>query len=279
MFLVASVALMILDQKSIFFQNIRSDLALFVLPIQWSVNLPIKTIQWVVTGVATQQQLLGENARLRAHELILESKLQKLLALERENAQLRELLKSASYIGGEVGVAQLLAVALDPNLQQVVIDKGTDQHVYVGQPALDPYGVIGQVIQTGVLTSKIMLITDSKSAVPVQNNRNGIRAIAVGRGSSEMLELINVPDTSDIAMGDLFVTSGLNLRYPVGYPVGRVTEIIHQPRQRFANIKLQPAAHLNQSRQVLLIWPKEAALATEVQKQLTDSKAIKSGKQ
>lgn len=238
-----SIVLILLDQKAGFFQKVRADLSLVVLPIQYLVNAPIKTIQWIATNITTQQQLMVDNARLRAHEWLLESKLQKLLVLERENAQLRELLKSTSRMDGlRLLVAQLLAVNLDPNLQQVVVDKGTQSHIYVGQPVLDAYGIIGQVVDVSPLTSNVMLISDPKSAVPVQDYRNGIRAIAVGLGSSGKLMLINVLDTSDIQKGDLFMSSGLGLRYPVGYPVGVVSELTHNPAKRFATIVLRPSA-------------------------------------
>jgi len=266
--IVFAIALMLLDTKAVFFKKVRSDLSVAVLPIQYLVDVPIKTVHWILNSVTSQQELLADNARLRAHELLLQSKLQKLLALERENAQLRELLKSTSHVGGHVVVAQLLAVDLDPNLQQIIIDKGRHNRVYSGQPVLDAYGVIGQVVNIGPLTSKVMLVTDPKSAVPVQDYRNGVRAIAVGQGSSAKLTLINVPDTSDIRKGDLFVTSGLGLRFPIGYPVGVVSESIHTPGKRFATVELNPSAHIDRTQQVLLAWPTKASFAKAVHQQL-----------
>lgn len=268
LFIIFAIGFMVLDQKAVFFKKVHADLSVVVLPIQYLVDIPIKTVHWILNGVTSQQQLLADNARLRAHELLLQSKLQKLLALERENAQLRELLKSTSRVGGRVVVAQLLAVNLDPNLQQIVVDKGRGYHIYTGQPALDAYGVIGQVVQVGPLSSKVMLVTDPKSAVPVQDYRNGVRAIAVGQGSSGKLTLINIPDTSDIKKGDLFVSSGLGLRFPVGYPVGTVSELARTPGKRFATVALDPAAHVDRTQQVLLAWPSKASLAKAVRKQL-----------
>ncbi len=267
--ILLSIALIVLDQRSLpAFKKLRENLSLIVLPVQYMVDAPIKVAYWLSDSMSSQHQLLGENARLRAHELLLESKLQKLLALEKENAQLRELLKSSSHVGGKVVVAQLLAVALDPTLQTVIVNRGTKDKVYIGQPVLDAYGVMGQVVSVGLLTSRVMLISDVKSAIPVQDYRNGVRAIAVGMGSSEKLKLINVPATSDIQQGDLFIASGLGLRYPVGYPVGIVSEMHHVPGDRFATIIMRPRAHLNQTQQVLLAWPSNAGLAKIVQKQL-----------
>ena len=266
-----AITLVILDQKALFFQKVRADLALIVLPLQYLVSVPIKTIYWITTNVTTQQQLVADNARLRSNELLLESKLQKLLTLERENAQLRSLLKSSAQTESvRTMVAQLLAVNLDPNLQQIIVDKGVRDYIYVGQPVLDAYGVVGQVIHSNLLTSKVMLISDSKSAVPVQDYRNGIRAIAVGMGSSGKLLLINVPDTSDIQKGDLFVSSGLGLHYPVGCSVGVVSNLDRNPNKRFATIMLEPSAHLYRSQQVLMTWPRKASLAEAVHQELKE---------
>lgn len=257
-----------LDIQTSKLDTFRSIATTALLPIRYMVDLPVSTVHWLTARVATAQQLVAENARLRAHELLLESKLQKLLALERENASLRSLFSSSSQLSGHAMMAQILAVDLDPSLQQVVIDKGQINQAYNGQPVLDAYGVIGQLINVGYMTSRVLLITDAHSAVPVENARNGARSVAVGDSKSGRLILFGVPDSKDIQMGDLFLTSGLGLRYPVGYPVGKVTAIDHQSGKSFATIWLEPAAHIDRSRQVLLAWPERAKLESRVKDQL-----------
>lgn len=237
-------------------------------PVQRLVDEPIQFLHWVTSSLQLQRQLLAENARLQAQQVLLESKLQKLLTLERENAQLRQLLQSTPQATGKTIVARLLAVALNPATQQVVIDRGSNDHLYLGQPVLDAYGVMGQVVSIGPLTSRVLLVTDIKSFVPVQNYRTGARAIAVGSGSSGQLRLINLPDNSDIQEGDLYVASGMGLRFPVGYPVGVVAKSALEAGERFATIALIPAAHLDKSEQVLLAWPEQAAYDQAVQEQL-----------
>ena len=71
-----------------------------------------------------------------------------------------------------------------------------------------------------------------------------------------------------IQWGDLFVASGLGLRFPVGYPVGIVMASQHTPGNRFATIVLQTAAHVDRTQHVLLVWPNKASLASAVQKLL-----------
>jgi len=266
--------LVVLDQRSIAFRawSVRLS-ASTAYPIQFMVDSPIRFMNWLNAGVTRQDHLVHENEELRVREILLESRLQKLLVLEKENAQLRQLLKSTSDISGRVSVARLLAVSLDPNLQEVVLDKGTNNKVYQGQPVLDGFGVMGQVVGVGAFTSKVLLITDKQSAVPVEDYRDGARAIAVGTGVAGQLALINMPDMSHIQKGDLFVTSGLGLCYPIGYPVGTVAEIKHAENAPVEKIVLTPAAHLNQTEQVLLSWPSKSKLMQSVQRELQNDSA------
>jgi rod shape-determining protein MreC len=252
---------MAMDHQFNYFGRLRSVLSLVVSPMQYSVDRPVELIRWVDTSFTTQQNLLIENAQLRARQLLLYAKLQKVLALERENQQLRALLQSSTTIHDKVTVAQLLAVDLAPYTQQIILDKGERDGVYVGQPVLDAYGVMGQVIAVSPVNSRVLLITDPRSGLPVQNNRNGNRAIANGLGFDGALELINVPITTDFKKGDFLITSGLGGNYPPGYPVGVVSSVKLPQGERFASINVKPAAHVNQSRQVLLVWPKKNKLS------------------
>jgi rod shape-determining protein MreC len=88
----------------------------------------------------------------------------------------------------------------------------------------------------------------------VQVNRNGLRAIASGTGNPERLELRHVADTADIKEGDLLVSSGLGQRFPAGYPVAVVKEVVHDSGQPFAIVRAVPTAALNRSRYVLLVF-------------------------
>ncbi len=265
-----AVLLMIFDHRSTAFHRFRSKLSVIVYPVQLLVDAPIKLVHLVVDGFISHRQLTAENAQLRVHELLLQSQLEKLLVLERENTQLRKLLRSSSRVSGRVLVAQLLAVDLDPAVQQLILDKGSRDKVYVGQPVLDAYGVMGQVIDVTPLGSRILVLTDKKSAIPVEDYRNGVRSIAQGMGSAGVLSLLNVPDTTDIRTGDLFVTSGFGLRFPVGYPVGMVIEVKHSPGSRFATIVLRPAAHIDRTQQVLLVWFNKNHLLKAVQRLQTN---------
>lgn len=255
--LLFCVTLMIANYQIPFFAHVRSNLAVIVLPIQTMIDRPMQFFNWLSTSIATQQEVLGENARLRARQLLLEAKLQRLLAVESDNEQLRELLSSSSHLPGKTLIAQLLAVSSDPLNQQVTLDKGTQKGVFVGQPVLDAYGVMGQIVDVTPFTSQAMLISDTRSAIPVQNNRNGMRLVVAGMGYTDQLSLLNVPVTANVLVGDVLVTSGLGGKFPFGYPVGEVTSIQQNSGERFAVALVAPHAHLDKSRQVILLWPSE----------------------
>ena len=124
----------------------------------------------------------------------------------------------------------------------------------LGQPVLDARGLMGQVVELMPYTSRVLLLTDTTHSIPVQVNRNGLRAIASGTGNPERLELRHVADTADIKEGDLLVSSGLGQRFPAGYPVATVKEVIHDSGQPFAIVRAVPTAALNRSRYLLLVF-------------------------
>jgi rod shape-determining protein MreC len=225
-------------------------------------------VEWVKSSFTSHQELAQENTNLKSQLLMQKAEMQKIIALQKENKQLRALLRSSSSITGTFKVAQILAISVDPFLAQAVLDKGKNYDVYVGQPVLDATGVMGQVIQVGELTARVMLISDSRSAVPVQDTRTGVRAIVIGSGPGRPLRLINVAQTADIKEGDELTTSGLDLRFPAGYPVGIVSSVINSSGQHFANIEIKSAANLEKSRQVLLLWEKSAKVNQEARADL-----------
>jgi rod shape-determining protein MreC len=158
----------------------------------------------------------------------------------------------------------------------VILNKGKRDGAYVGQPVLDAKGVMGQIIDVGYMTSTVLLISDSKSAVPVRNNRTGERGILIGLNNLGQLSLINLPGTSSIAKDDLLVTSGLGRLYPEGYPVGRVVDVQSVPGEAFIKVDVSPVALLNRNRLVLLIWPdkEQAQLTLQINERMKAAGAL-----
>jgi rod shape-determining protein MreC len=262
--LAISFAFMVADYRYQYLDSVRSGFSLLVSPMQYIVDYPVRMMGWTYSLIASKKSLINENMQLRYQQIILEAQLQKLLVLSNENSQLKQLLSASAATEMRAIAAQILAVDTTSSRQLLVLNKGKRDGVFAGQPVLDAKGVMGQIIDVGLMTSTVLLVSDAKSAVPVRNDRTGERAILVGTNSMSELSLINLPRTSSIAKGDLLVTSGLGRRYPEGYPVGLVEDIKNIPGDDFIKVSVSPIALLNRNRLVLLVWPeKEHAKLTE----------------
>ena len=251
--LVLAVIMMVLDQRTPWAAPVRHVLGYLTAPIHYLAHLPVDSGEWLSEQTQSRGALIDENRRLQRQALILEQRVQRLAVLEAENVRLRELLNSSADLDANVLVAEIIGVDPDPNRQELVINKGKGEQVFRGQAVLDAQGLIGQVVDAGPLSARVLLVTDASHAMSVQVNRNGVRAVLAGTGQSDGLKLLYVPDTADIRKGDLLVSTGLGQRYPRGYPVATVTSVRHQSGAPFAEIAASPTARVDRASHVLLV--------------------------
>jgi len=261
--LAASILLMVLDHRQNYLGTVRKTLGAVVYPIQVVVDAPFRLWDWARQGTTDRNALQLELSRLRAEKLLSSARLQRLTALEAENARLRDLLEARSHVRDQIRVAEIMAVDANPYRHNIVIDVGESDKVYDGQAIVDADGVVGQVIETGLTTSQAILISDPSHALPVEVNRNGLRTIAKGTGEFDRLDLPFLPNNADIREGDLLVTSGLGGAFPSGYPVAVVTTVTRIPQAPFADVSARPSASLDQVREVMLVWSSEPVDTTD----------------
>ncbi len=251
---VLSVALMVVDARFTVLKPVRSQMSLVLMQSYWITDLPQRLFQGVASQFGSRTELVAENEKLKTENILLQGRMQKLAALTEQNVRLRELLNSSALVNEKVEVAELIGMDPNPFTHRIIINKGERDGVVLGQPVLDARGLMGQVVELMPYTSRVLLLTDTTHSIPVQVNRNGLRAIASGTGNPERLELRHVADTADIKEGDLLVSSGLGQRFPAGYPVATVKEVIHDSGQPFAIVRAVPTAALNRSRYLLLVF-------------------------
>jgi rod shape-determining protein MreC len=249
-----SLVLIFAGQRYQWLDTLDAKLSVIAAPFYWVADAPSRILNWGDKITDSRKTLATENERLRAESLLLKAKVQKLASLEAENVRLRELLNSSTLVEDSVLVAEMIGLSPDPLHHQIIINKGTRDGLYVGQPVIDALGLMGQIIEVGPIHSRALLITDATHALPVQINRNGVRSIAEGVGLYHELVLRHVAATTDIKVGDLLVSSGLGQRFPSGYPVALVSEVTVDPGQPFVTVKAKPSAALNRSRHVLLVF-------------------------
>ena len=250
-----SVLLQVVDQRENYLDVARKAIGAIVYPLHVVVDAPISTWRWIVESTTSRNELQLENSRLRAERLLTNARLQKYSALEAENMRLRAMLEATPRSSDRIRVSEIMSVSANPFRHVIVVDKGTRDGVFDGQAMVDAQGVVGQVIEAGLLSSQGILISDPDHALPVEVNRNGLRTIAVGSGEFARLDLPFLANNADIQEGDLLVTSGLGGAFPAGYPVAVVDTVKRLPQEPFASVSAKPAAALNQIREVMLIWP------------------------
>jgi rod shape-determining protein MreC len=250
---LVSAILISLELTTRLLEPVRSAIGTVVSPLRYVAQSPYRIGDEVGDVVATRQMLLERNALLEQQVLELSNISLRFLNLKQENQHLRELLGSQSRLPDAVLIAELVGVVPTVNTYQIIIDKGLNAGAKIGQAVIDSEGLFGQIVEVDQLTSRVLLITDTSHAVPVQINRNGVRSIAAGTGRMDRLELENVPISADIVQGDLVETSGLGGRFPQGYPVGFVDAMVVEPTASYAQVSVRPSALLDRSRHVLVV--------------------------
>lgn len=254
-YLAAGVVLMVADYRGHYLARVRQYAAIAVEPVYRVAAMPADAARNLRLAVADRRALTEENQRLREALLLTQARLNRLGAVAEQNTRLKELLEVQHSLGLGVQLAKLIDIVLDPYRQRITLDAGARQGVVTGQAVLDAYGVMGQISEVLPTTSTAVLITDSSHAVPVMVERTGLRTIAYGSGSSDRLNVPNIPVSADIKAGDKLITSGLGGSFPAGFPVGEITSIGAEPSGMFAVAVAKPAAALERSGEVLLLRP------------------------
>jgi len=248
-----SVALLISDARYQYLDGIRQAVAIVAYPLQRVAAAPAAMLHRVGEFFVTQSALRNENARLAEQLLQNGAVLQKYRALAAENAHLRELLAMRQRFPESTVVAEVLYSGRDPFTRKIVVDKGSQDDVKAGRPVIDHSGVVGQVTRVYPWLAEVTLITDTGQAVPVQNLRNGLRAVLGGTGSDGQLELKFIPLNADFQNGDELVTSGIDGIYPHGLPVAVVSNVERNAAYLFARITGKPVAGVASHGQVLIL--------------------------
>ncbi len=256
---IASIILMTVDQRWHSLEIARSAFSGVLYPLQYTIDLPIRLYYWAEESLSTQQALLEKNREFEARHLENRVQLQKLDIIEKENERLRKLLGAIPKTTERLLISEIINVDLDPYKQLILLNKGSSNDVYQGQPIIDALGIMGQVVHVGPMSSTAVLITDASHAIPVQVNRTGLRAIAFGSGKIDQLNLRHLPHNVDIKVGDLLITSGLGGVFPPNFPVAVISKVERPSGEPFATIEAKPHALLDKSREVLLVWRNEPA--------------------
>jgi rod shape-determining protein MreC len=255
-FTALSVFMMVADTRFTVIAPLRSAIAAALAPVQRSLLVPVDLALGgndYFQGLT--KALAAEDAARR--QLVLQAEqAQSAERLANENRQLRGLLELKPGLTVKSVAAEVMYEAADPFSRKFYIDRGLAQGLVPSSPVITEGGVIGQVTRVYPLSSEVTLLTDRDAAIPLLNTRTQLRAAAFGgvaQGSA--LELRFVSGNTDVKVGDVLHTSGVDGVYPPGLPVAKVTLVERQADGGFTKVELAPLASVDRVRHVLVLEP------------------------
>ncbi len=256
--MIAALSLMAFDYRNpANTAPVRTAFTILGYPLQLLVDAPFDIYNNVTTYFGEQTRIVGENTDLKEKLRLYSVQYRDMQVLEQQNARLRELLKVRKRPGYTFTMAEIVAAADERGRQVITLDKGSRDGVYEKQVVLAEGGnIFGQVIDVTPFSSRVMQLTDRQHAIPVRNQRTGMRALANGTGKSDLLELKSIIASNDVQEGDIFVSSGLDRLFPADFPVAQVIPngVQYIPGDPFANISARPLINFDNTREVLLLW-------------------------
>ena len=258
-FSALSLFLMVADVRFNITQPVRAALSTALYPVQWLALQPVRAVR-ASSAYLTGLNQANSSSELAAKKLALQSlragQVEQLLL---ENTRLRKVLGLREQLSASVMAAEVLYDAADPYTRKIIIDKGLLQSVELGSPVLDESGVLGQITRVHPLVSEVTLVIDRELAIPVLNVRTGARSVAFGdpsnAASGSGLELRFMGSNSDVQVGDLLTTSGVDGVYPPGLPVAKISKIERRAESAFAKIYCTPQALVTGARHVMVVKP------------------------
>lgn len=185
-------------------------------PVEWASDLS----DWfggLVSIYDDNERLREDNTRLRDWKAIAER-------LDLENTRLRQQLNAPESPVDTLVTPRVVAVQGGPYVRSVLVNAGADYGVRDGLAVTTRKGVVGRVLMVGAAASRVLLITDFNSRVPVRVERTGQNGVAVGR-NSQLLSLQFLPVDMDVVVGDRILTSGDGGVFPPDLPFGEVVAV------------------------------------------------------
>lgn len=248
-----SVITIFIDTYTNIFLDCRNYLDASINSFYLLINIPKNFFYDTSIKLKSNQKLQLENNNLKKILFLKDSDQLLLEHYKKENLILKKLLNAPLKEKESSMIANIIFINKNLLSNQIIIDRGKKDKVFIGQPIVDDKGVVGQVISTNENNSKIILICNKTHALQVQILRNNIRLIMHGSGCNNDLHLKNLNKNLDIRIGDKLVTSGLDGIFPPGYPVAIVYSI-RKNNENLIEVFAKYNTNLKSSRYLLLLW-------------------------
>lgn len=220
-----------------------------------SMSMPIRVLSFPVREIKKilyYHRTFDEYLRLKEERDVLKAKLVGLEEIVRENTRLENLLKFKRQLVYSSAVAKV--IGRDPSYwnSTMIIDKGTQDGINEGMAVVNALGVVGKIAETGLETSKVILMTDpqfSVAALVQQPRENGL----VSGTLQGVLRMTYIRDDAKVSVGDTVITSNLSTSFPEGLLIGHILSVEQEPGRPSIACLVQPSVSFSQIEEVLVI--------------------------
>ncbi|GIK98420.1 MAG: cell shape-determining protein MreC [Alphaproteobacteria bacterium] len=225
MLVAAAVSLLVVGRTNLdAVSQARSAVTDAITPILALLTRPTDVMVEAIDSVRELGDLRAENARLREERARLLQWQSAARQLDAENRELRALLKLAPDPQIDFISARVVGDLGGAFVRSALVDAGARDGAVKGQAAITGEGLAGRVLEVGNRASRILLLTDINSRIPVVIERTRDRGVVAG-DNSELLRLLYLDPEVEVSVGDRVVTSGHGGAIVPGLPVGIVTEV------------------------------------------------------
>jgi len=266
-----ALAAMFADLRFHYLTDLRQVISVLIYPVERAMLSPLQLFGRTTDYFSDQRRLLQDNDDLKRQLVEQSAMAQRGASLDAEYAHLRTLLGAADRLNTKGLLAEVVHVSRNPFSHKIVVNKGTNEGVMQGLPVIDGTGVVGQVTTVTPFSAEVTLLIEKDQAIPVTLARTGLRAIAVGTGNNNTLQVPFLPTNADIRKDDLLVTSGIDGTYPPGLAVASVSEVEQGAALLFSKVTAIPSAGLENHRYLLILttppsadYPKTEPIAPEI---------------
>jgi rod shape-determining protein MreC len=219
--------------------------------LQRALSGGISGIRGVWSGYIGLRHLKVENEELKRQLAATQIAVQEQRALADRTRGLERLLEMRVLVQQKTTAADVIGAAATPDFRTVTIDKGSRDGLQRDMAVISPKGVVGRIVVPSGRSAKVQLLIDRNAAAGALIERSRAQGVVVGSGD-ERLQMDYVSEVSDVVVGDVVVTSGIDGIFPKGFVIGRV-EAVEKSGGAYKRITVMPSVDFQSLEEVLVV--------------------------
>jgi rod shape-determining protein MreC len=219
--------------------------------VQRGMSSVVSGIRHTWSSYVGLRHVKSENDELKRQLAAAQVAVQEQRALADRTRGLERLLDMREHLSLTTTAAEIIGAAATPDFRTVTINKGTRDGLRSDMAVIAPAGVVGRIVVLSARSAQIQLLVDRNAAAGAIVERTRAQGVIVG-GGDERLHLEYVSEVSDVAIGDVVVTSGIDGIYPKGFVIGRI-EAVEKSGTAYKRVTVKPAIDFSALEEVLVV--------------------------